>query len=613
MADESHVIRGVNWREVFPFTQIFRAFRVAIHPTKLMLALLALLALYAGGRLLDSLWPVKSRAIPAAVTGEQLSTLLARRGALDGERAGTPELPAVHMGEVRAYETFSPGGRAGGRSFEDWITSRRAEIETDYARTVQDLKVTTDEAQAKRDAGNGGNLGAVKDALIKQRDAAVADAEKARKAALDAAKNDEDRSNAEKACQAAVRAAYATASARYEAARAVKGEGIFDQFFNYEVSQVNNVVWAVLGNDWLGGFAGNLPNRAAGPGVFQSVANFFVTGPWWLVRYHLTYFILFAIFFSIIWSIFGGAIARIAAIHVARDEKISISQALRFSTTKFPSFVFAPIIPLLIVLIVGLVVTVGGLIGNIPGIGPVIVGLFFFLALAAGFVMTLVLLGTGGGFNLMYPTIAVEGSDSFDAISRSFSYVYARPWRMLFYTLVAIVYGAICYLFVRLFLAIMLTLTHHFVGAGMFKDIAGNVPIDLWNTMWPTPTASRLPYNIDTLSLSGPQSLGAFLVALWVYLAIGLLGAFAISFYFSANTIIYYLMRREVDATELDDVYLEQSDEDFAEPAPPTTAPTAPGADASAAPATAVTTASTATTTGGAQVFDTPGQTPPTT
>jgi hypothetical protein len=91
-----------------------------------------------------------------------------------------------------------------------------------------------------------------------------------------------------------------------------------------------------------------------------------------------------------------------------------------------------------------------------------------------------------------------------------------------------------------------------------------------------------------------------------VYLAIGLLGAFAISFYFSANTIIYYLMRREVDATELDDVYLEQSDEDFAEPAPPTTAPTAPGADASAAPATT-------TATGGAQVFDAPSQTPPAT
>src|SRR5687768_12475335 len=64
MADEPLVIRGINWRETFPFTNIFRAFRVAIHPSKLVLALLALLALYIGGRLLDMLWASKHRAVP---------------------------------------------------------------------------------------------------------------------------------------------------------------------------------------------------------------------------------------------------------------------------------------------------------------------------------------------------------------------------------------------------------------------------------------------------------------------------------------------------------------------------------------------------------------------
>jgi hypothetical protein len=44
--------------------------------------------------------------------------------------------------------------------------------------------------------------------------------------------------------------------------------------------------------------------------------------------------------------------------------------------------------------------------------------------------------------------------------------------------------------------------------------------------------------------------------------------------YFSSNTIIYYLMRNEVDATELDDVYLEQSPEDVVESATVTTATT---------------------------------------
>src|SRR3954454_16654585 len=205
-------------------------------------------------------------------------------------------------------------------------------------------------------------------------------------------------------------------------------------------------------------------------------------------------------------------------------------------------------------------------------------GMFFVLLLAAGFVMTLVLLGTGGGFNLMYPTIAVEGSDSFDAISRSFSYVYARPWRMLFYTLAAVLYGALCYVFVRFFIQIMLILTHLFVGAGMFVNVDGSrVPLDLWNTMWPAPETHGFTYDVDWLTLGPAQSIAAFLVSFWVYLTVGMLGAFAISFYFSANTIIYYLIRREVDATELDDVYLEQSEEDFGDTTtPPASAPVAP-------------------------------------
>src|SRR5207302_2010505 len=163
--------------------------------------------------------------------------------------------------------------------------------------------------------------------------------------------------------------------------------------------------------------------------------------------------------------------------------------------------------------------------------------------------------------------------DSFDAISRSFSYLYARPWRMAFYSAVAILYGSICYLFVRYFLFLMLTLTHRFVGLFIFRR-ADNEAL-LWNTMWPSPsTIGRLTYDINYLPLGSGQKIGAFLIMVWVYLAIGLLGAFAISFYFSANTIIYFLMRHEVDATELDDVYLEQTDDEFAETASTTTGTT---------------------------------------
>jgi len=165
-------------------------------------------------------------------------------------------------------------------------------------------------------------------------------------------------------------------------------------------------------------------------------------------------------------------------------------------------------IPLIIVLGIGLIVAVvAGLVLLIPWLGEIIVGALFFLALAAGFVMTLVLIGTAGGFNLMYPTIAVEGSDSFDAISRSFSYVYAKPWRMLFYSAVALAYGAITYLFVRLFIYLTLLLTWFFVGLFVFRHVGSDE--NLWPALMPRPSFISLPYETNMESLTAAGSLAA--------------------------------------------------------------------------------------------------------
>jgi hypothetical protein len=518
MAEET-VVRGINWKDTFPFTLIFRSFRIAIHPSKLVLALLALLAIYCGGRLLDAVWPARHNGVPDEV---QLYQESLRR----------PDPGPAFAAERREL---------------------RNAIETHYRERLTRLNKTD------------GDLDDIRYNIVAERDKA---ADAARKD-FDAAR-ERDKPNADTlrtmtdARDQRLLGIYRGAYEELQRYKAYDGVGLFRLFYDYELSQVNMIVRAAREWNWMG------PG-----GVFAGIVNFFLVGPAWALKYHWVYFTLFGIFFLIVWAIFGGAIARIAAVHVARDEKISIRQALAFSSSKFLSFVSAPIIPLIIVLVVGLVVAVGGLVGNIPFLGPVVVGALFFLALAAGFVMTLVLLGLAGGFNLMYPTIAVEGSDSFDAISRSFSYLYARPWRLAFYTAVAVLYGALTYTFVRFFIYLMLYLTHTFAGLFFFTSAQSTAP--LWPTMWPNPVVNeRLVYDVDYLTLTLGQDIGASLLSFWVYLTIGMLGAFAISFYFSANTIIYYLMRNEVDATELDDVYLEQSDEEFPEggvPAGTTPAP----------------------------------------
>lgn len=528
MADEGQIIRGIDWREAFPFTHIFRSFRIAVHLSKLALGLALLLSVYFGGRILDWAWPIHARAV---------------------------------VGEVVQYEAIANGQDQ--TPLSAWREQAQKDVDQQYAQTLinfgilKKLSGETDDAFNARvldDAHNARHMGEVHDQIFKNRDDAVADAQKQYDAAVKNATTEDDRAGRLRARNQAIADAYTTAEAQWSEVKAVKGVGLFSGFFEYEIRQVNGVVDGVRRNNWL-----------ETDGVKDSVYNFFAVGPVWLIWNHTVFFIVFAILFLLSWALFGGAISRIAAVHIARDEKISVRQAMNFAVGKLLSFASAPVIPLIIVIFIGLFVSLVALIGNIPFLGPLVIGATFILALLAGFVMTLVLLGTAGGFNLMYPTIAVEGSDSFDAISRSFSYIYARPWRMLFYTTVAVAYGAATYLFVHMFIWLTLVLTHHFVGMGIFT--AADNTKDLFSTMWPNPmTTGRLSYSADYETLSAGQRIGAFFINCWVMLLVSFLGAFAISLYFSANTIVYYLMRSEVDSTEMDDVYLEQSEEEM-EPA----------------------------------------------
>jgi len=459
---------------------------------------------------MDGAWPARARAVP---------------------------------GEIDEYEQIASGKDQ--TNLGQWRQQVQSDIDESYAQRLMEYQIVTrfsnetDQTYHDRalDAARRGDyLKDVQQRIIDHRDNAVATA----------------KSQPEPARSAAIIDAYSTAEADWHDARLIEGIGLFSTFFQYEVFQITGVVNdGVLSNNWLGM-----------GGVKDHVYNFFAVGPMWLIWNHTVFFIIFAMIFLLAWALFGGAICRIAAVHYARDEKISVRQAMNFAVGKLLSFASAPVIPLAIVLVIGLIVSVAALIGNIPLLGPITMGALFVLPLLAGFVMTLVLLGTAGGFGLMYPTIAVEGSDSFDAISRSFSYVYARPWRMLFYSVVALAYGAATYIFVHMFIWLALVLTHKFVGLSIFTSATNSK--NLLTAMWPNPLdTGRLSYSADYPALSPLQSVGAFFMNCWVMLMVSFLGAFAISLYFSTNTIIYYLMRSEVDSTELDDVYLEQSEEDM--------------------------------------------------
>jgi len=282
--------------------------------------------------------------------------------------------------------------------------------------------------------------------------------------------------------------------------------------------------------------------------ITQNIAACFVALVW-AFQYHTLYSVIFFAVTLAVMSLAGGAICRIAALQFAQGEKPGLSEAVRFSVRKFYSLLTAPITMIAIIAIIGAFIVLLGLVGNIPWVGELSVGLFLPLALMAAALIAVIGIGILGGFNLMFPTIAYEDSDCFDAISRSFSYVYANPWRMGFYTVTAAVYGAICYAFVRFFSYLLLQITYFFLQLGFLRH---NEKLE---ALWPQPNFADFLGSTAASPANWSTSAGAFLIHMWVLCVVGLMVSFVISFYFSANTIIYGLMRNRVDRTALDEIY----------------------------------------------------------
>jgi len=274
--------------------------------------------------------------------------------------------------------------------------------------------------------------------------------------------------------------------------------------------------------------------------------------------------------FSTLWHFsadrFQGAVDSVFAFNLPGVvQNITGYFRARFSIKRFSSFLATPLAPIGIVAFISAFVVLLGLIGNIPFAGELIVGLGMPLALAAGALIAVILIGAVAGFNLMFPAIAYDGSDCFDAISRSFSYVYARPWRMLFYTAIAAVYGSICYTFVRFFAFLSLWITRWSMQIILWADDSVGRTNKL-TAIWPKPEFRDLLGSPGPTQTNQTEWVAAFLVYLFLLVVVGLVVSFIISFYFSANTIIYSLMRNKVDNTPREDIYMPFDEADV-EPA----------------------------------------------
>jgi hypothetical protein len=273
------------------------------------------------------------------------------------------------------------------------------------------------------------------------------------------------------------------------------------------------------------------------------------------------------------WAFFGGAITRLAAVQLAGKDRPGLVETLRFVAARYLSYLSAPLVPLVFVALIVLLTILYGLIHLIPFVGDMADSVAWPFLMLLGFGQAVLLIGLVG-YPLMYATVSAEGSDTFDALSRSYNYVFQSPWNYIWYSFVAVVYGAALVFFVGFMGSLVVYLTKWSLSQTPGTEYFASRHVDNLFVYAPTSFGWR-----DLLVTSEPaeplawyNQISAFMVSLWVTLIFLLVIGFNYSYYFTAFTMIYLLMRRKVDDTELDEVYLEEdeAEEPLLPPAPAT-------------------------------------------
>ncbi|HTV48772.1 MAG TPA: hypothetical protein VMG59_10055 [Phycisphaerae bacterium] len=548
------VLRRVDFRSIFDFSRIFRAFRLSIEPPCLITALLAILVIYTSGRTLDLFW------------GEQV-------------------LP----GEIDEFHSPIPGNYQQ-IVFDDKI-NRQSSL---YQLLMVNCPNTSADVLNAWSQSPETSYNVLRQAYEDKFHQAIA-AEEFNYHSGQVSNSDLLDFRRQQADQLLD---------DMQELRSTVGSGVFDAGLHYELDQFHALVDDTfslvqskpVSNSDLDSDAESprsislnlLPENSdevwRSSSITGCLANMFITAPTWLLTgappmlrfpadssvhvffrrcVYLLSVVLFLLMTIACIAITGAVVCRHVALRIA-DKDTNIISTFRFALRWFGTFIKAPLLPFLTILGTGLFLMVLGLAGAVPFIGEIFVGVGFIIFLVGGAIIMLMVLGAIGGFSLIYPSVAVEGSDSFDAISRSFSYVYARPWRLLLYGIVALVYGMLTWLFLSFALYVMLAMTHLFLGWGMnFFGIvngrySGSGKLD---TLWAAPTFDQLVGPINWWAMNWSESIGAMALYFWLFLVVSLLGAYMIAYFFSSSTIIYLLLRRHVDGQPMDEVYIETAEE----------------------------------------------------
>ncbi len=522
MADSSGELRHIAWRDAFPVVRLFGAFSHALWFAPMALAWCAVIALYLLGRLGDGVWNAAGGAV-AVVPASGFSS----------------EVEAYALLDRAEFEAYLREASAQDSDASDPATLNVSPLE----QALAEISPTTEPADA--------------------------------------------------AAASVIRSpALARAAEIQTQRRATRATGPFAALLHHGTRSLAICAQAAVCLRF--GFGDPL---AGEPGLLDGLSAM-LSGLAWFVTQRPVFAVLYLLAAFAIVSFFGGGIARCAAVQSAREEDLGYFEALGFAREKLGGLIGGPLMTfgLAVLLSLGLIFGaallggIGGLLEWIPGgsfvfgwVDELLAAFFFPLALLMSIGVALLAVCALFGTHLTWATIAVEGSDGFDAFQHAASYVGQRFGRLLGYIVVSLVHGALCFVILRGVVLLTFKFTHYCLGAGLgFFGARGANEAAYFpklDAAWHMPAWADLPW-LPSLHaaplwgwfglgpLSGSEWVLMIVSMLWVFALVGVLAGFLLSYLLHASVQMYFLLRRDIDAVDYSEIFYEELDDALSAPAP---------------------------------------------
>ena len=244
------------------------------------------------------------------------------------------------------------------------------------------------------------------------------------------------------------------------------------------------------------------------------------------------------VWFLLVWSIVATAITRHVALRLVDEELPGLFQAVQYGSSKWLASFNAAMFVFLGLAALSLPGALLGLLMRVDW-GLAVAGAIWPVVLLGAVVLAILAIGLAAGWPLMVSAIGVERGDSFQAISTAFSYLYQRPIHFAFYSLISCGVAVLAFFAAAVFADTTLTFALWATSFGMGHDRTADV------------IGAVVRGNAD-------PRWGIQALQFWTDGLRAVLAAFGWGYFWSIAPAIYLLLRQDVDATELDEIVLDE-------------------------------------------------------